>query len=336
MNRQKSAEHSEVRMRAGCKINIFLRITGRRADGYHELDTLFLPLAEPHDELVIRTKPTAHAETGLRVHCTTPGIDLTQNTLTCAYEHFASVTGWRPDLDIELVKGIPHGAGLGGGSSDAAALLHYLQAHCPTPLTNEQLHHTALKVGADVPFFLQNAPRLAQGVGEKLGLCPPEWAILRDLFLVLVCPPVCVPTAWAFAAWDTWQAKGPPKDLAEEQARNSTQKKQLFSPPLGGESLTSGDNPAKNHRSCSSGLFSVDVMALLVAENSFEPVVFARFAELGRIKAYLLQEGAAAACMSGSGSALFGLFRQEKTARTAVDFLRKQGFTTYGPCAAMT
>lgn len=329
---QDEKKGAQQRLRAGCKINVFLRITGVRMDGYHNLDTLFLPVSEPYDELIIQhdtTSSSSGAHSALTVHCSTPGIDTAHNTLSKAYNHFASATGWRPKLNIELIKGIPHGAGLGGGSSDAAVLLLYLQEHCPKPLDDTRLRQTALQVGADVPFFLENVPRRASSAGEKFAPCPAEWNVLRDLFLVLVCPPVHVPTEWAFAEWDKAHVALVP------QKNTEAQKKQIFLPDVGAESLTDNAKPAKNHRSRFVELFSVDAGALLVAENNFEPVVFARHAELGRIKACLYQKGAAAACMSGSGAALFGLFRQKATAKAAVELLRKQGLSTFGPCHAM-
>ncbi len=115
-----------VTLRAGCKVNLYLRITGVRPDGYHELDTLFLPLPEPCDLLHV----TPRSGQGIAFSCTEPDVDPARNTVTAAYEDFATATGFRPGLAVHLEKGIPHGAGLGGGSADAAALLRHLAALC--------------------------------------------------------------------------------------------------------------------------------------------------------------------------------------------------------------
>ena len=117
-------------LRIGCKVNLTLRITGVRPNGWHELDTVFLPLAEPSDTLRLALRPGG----GLALHCAEAGIDPENNTLTKAYRLFAEASGFRPGVDAVLEKGIPHGAGLGGGSADAAALLGWLNARAPEPL----------------------------------------------------------------------------------------------------------------------------------------------------------------------------------------------------------
>ena len=113
-------------VRTGGKINLYLFVTGRRENGYHELDTLFVRLPEPLDTLTFRP---AEREGGIRVFCDTPGIDLEKNTLTKSYELYARATGFAPAVDVELVKGIPHGAGLGGGSAGRPRALGAMSPH---------------------------------------------------------------------------------------------------------------------------------------------------------------------------------------------------------------
>lgn len=122
-------------LRIGCKVNLTLRITGVRPNGWHELDTVFLPLDEPSDTLRLALRPRG----GLALHCAEPGIDPENNTLTKAYRLFAEASGFRPGVEAVLEKGIPHGAGLGGGSADAAALLGWLNARAPEPLPLPEL-----------------------------------------------------------------------------------------------------------------------------------------------------------------------------------------------------
>lgn len=281
-----------VRLRTGGKINLFLRITGVRPDAYHTLSTLFVRLPEPCDELILRPA----AGTGLKVRCAEPGIDPARNTLTAAYALYADAVGFAPGLEAELVKGIPHGAGLGGGSADAALLLTWLQARCPAPLDAGAFNALAVRVGADVPFFLASGPCLGEGVGERLTPCRPP---LDGVYALLVCPGVHIDTKWAYAAWDRENAAG---------------------------ALTALGKADKNHRS--------SFLWPWVVENCFEPVVFAAYPPLARLKTRLVREGAAAAGMSGSGSALFGLFRDQGAARSAARRLREEGTApgvVYGP-----
>ena len=273
----------EETVRATGKINLFLFITGRLPNGYHELETLFVPLPGPADTLVFRS---SGRESGLRVCCDTPGIDSGRNTLTRAYALYAEASGFAPAVDVELVNGIPHGAGLGGGSADGAAVLLWLQRHAPQPLPEEKMTALAARVGADVPFFLKGRPCLAEGIGEKLSEVESG---VEGMSCVLVCPHVHVDTAWAYAAWD-----------AEMMSFSLTEK-------------TKAD---KNNRSSYQSFYG---------KNDFEPVVFAAHPELAALKMQLLREGADIAGMSGSGSALFGLFRNPERAAQAVRTLRERG-----------
>jgi 4-diphosphocytidyl-2-C-methyl-D-erythritol kinase len=188
-------------LRANCKVNLSLRITGVLPNGYHTLDSVFLPLPEPHDLLHI----TPGAQPGLTLTCSSPTLDPRDNTLTRAYGLYAEAASFSPPLALTLEKGIPSGAGLGGGSSDAAALLLYLNAGAPQALDAETLNAVAVRVGADVPFFLQTHPCRVRGTGEMLEPCQPG---LTGLWLVLVCPDVKISTSWAYAAWDDLTKRG--------------------------------------------------------------------------------------------------------------------------------
>ena len=278
-------------VRTGGKINLYLFITGRRENGYHELDTLFVRLSEPQDTLVFRP---AERESGIRVTCSTPGIDLEKNTLTKSYELYARTTGFAPAVDVELVKGIPHGAGLGGGSADGAEVLAWLQRQNPEPMDALQLNALAAGVGADVPFFLARGACFAEGIGDIL---TPAVAGIGDWSCVLVCPQVHVNTAWAYAAWD---AENPSFSLTEKRKAD------------------------KNNRSSYQCFYGM---------NDFESAVFAANPVLDELKAQLIQLGADAAGMSGSGSALFGLFHDRERAAQAAEALRgaEGSPAVYGP-----
>ncbi len=277
-----AAMSAPVVIRTGCKINRFLRIGPRRADGYHNLETLFIPLDEPHDEL--RISPGTNP--GLRVRCAEPGIDPERNTLTAAYSLWREALGAAPDLDLTLIKGVPHGAGLGGGSANAAGLLLHLQSWAKengrTPLAPEALNALAAKVGADVPFFLLNRPALAGGIGERLREVPNP---LAGRYIVLACPAVAVSTAWAFAALDA----------EREKNENSETNFLTRDVPEDNTNFSCGANP----------------------ENDLEGPVFRAFPELAGIRAGLLEHGAEVARMSGSGSSVFGVFTEKERAERA-------------------
>jgi len=276
-----------------CKVNLRLAVGARRADGYHDIDTFFLPLPEPADAFYIRR----FDEPGdIDFTCSDPELETDDNLVVRAYRTFAAATGFSPRLEVGLKKRIPHGAGLGGGSSDAATMLRYLNDRAgPATLTEAALSRLALTLGADVPFFLLDGPALASGVGERLAPCDPG---LAGWYAAVVCPTSRVKTAWAYAALDA--------------ART-------FPTKLGGEFLTSVFEA--NKRS-----FCVTGAPL---RNDFEPVVFAAHPELGRVKERLLALGAAGALLSGTGSAVFGLFRQRHTAALALAELSGNGPRTF-------
>ena len=184
-----------IHLTAGCKVNLGLHVVGVRADGYHELDSLFYPLPTPCDHLEIRET----GRQGIVLRCDEPGVNPEHNTLTRAYAAFVKETGGAPGIAVHLRKGIPLGSGLGGGSSDAASLLLWLNERADLPLDAAGLARAALAVGADAPFFLYNQPCRVQGIGEILTPMDYDFSGLR---LVLVCPEIHVDTAWAFARYD--------------------------------------------------------------------------------------------------------------------------------------
>lgn len=178
-------------MRAPAKVNLFLAVTGRRADGYHELLTLMCPVGL-WDELRFD-----FSGSGIAAHCQAPEVPAGEgNIVHRAAALFAQrlAAAGRPPLPgvrIRLTKHIPTAAGLGGGSSDAAAVLQVLNRQAGEPFGLPELEGLAVALGADVPFFLHGRPMLASGIGERLeavdGL-PPRW-------VVIVYPGFGIPTA---------------------------------------------------------------------------------------------------------------------------------------------
>ena len=277
----------EITLYPGCKVNLYLEITGRRPNGYHDLEILFYPLKTPSDELVVRQ---GRAGSGFVLDCSDPALNGEHNILYKTYHAFAGTAGLRPDLNVTLTKNVPMGGGLGGGSADAGVFLRYLntQAGC-RGLSQEKLVHLAAGLGADVPFFLDPKPSWGRGIGELLR----ETAVdLSDVTMVLVCPDVHVDTAWAYRAWD---------DLHEEKRGAD----------IGKKSLT-------HHMGTDKELAFVTSCVLF---NSFEEVVLKKFPELYELKLGLLGNGAAGCVLTGSGASMVAFFRDNRSLDRGREFL---------------
>jgi 4-diphosphocytidyl-2-C-methyl-D-erythritol kinase len=190
---------STARTLAQAKVNLFLRVLAREASGYHQLETLFCRL-ELGDDVVVRTNVQ-----GRSLDCTgeavpADGLGPTERNLAWrAALAYATETGWPNDWAIEVVKHIPVGGGLGGGSADAAAVLRCLNALAPSPLPDDTLLRLAASLGADVPFLALDAPlALAWGRGERLLALP----CLPGRAVTLACFPFGVSTPEAYAWLD--------------------------------------------------------------------------------------------------------------------------------------
>jgi len=171
------------------KLNLILKVVGKRGDGYHDLFSLMVPI-NLVDRLTFLSGPPG-------IHLTCHGIpvpDNESNLVVRAAKTFFSRIGRNPSLVMSLAKNIPVAAGLGGGSSDGAATLKVLNKLYGEPLDADGLAETALTLGADVPFFLYNLPSIARGVGERLEPIP-AWP---EYWYVIVTPPVSVSTAWVY------------------------------------------------------------------------------------------------------------------------------------------
>jgi len=262
-----------MRLLAPAKINLFLKVLGKRPDGYHELFTLMCPVSL-YDEIVLGF----HAEEmTLNVSCSDPAVPEDEtNTAYKAASRFFKAIETTPGVDIHIEKRIPIGAGLGGGSSDAAAVLTGLNRHYGSPLSQRRLIELAATVGADVPFFILQKPAIATGIGETLepfdGLNH-----LTACSVLLIYPGIEVSTARIFESTN-----------------------------LG---LT---NCEKIHKQFGSKETAFD--ASLHIYNDLEPISSSLFPEIQTAKEALLSGGAVGAAMSGSGSTVFGLFAEPETA----------------------
>jgi len=268
---------------APAKLNLCLRVVGRRADGYHELLSLFQPLALA-DRIILRRT----AGPSLTLHCPDSDLDPGPGNLAFrAAELFYGRIGSPPGLEITLLKAIPVAAGLGGGSSDAAAVLKGANRLAGSPLKEAELAELGLELGADVPFFLAAGPAWARGVGEVL-----TPVTLPPFHYLLINPGFGVSTGWAFK--ELRMPLTPSRGLAKVEV-----------PSLRGEG---------------EGLYG----PLRRLPNDLEPVVEKAWPVVARLKELLSGAGAKLARMSGSGPTVFGLFETEAEATRAAASLLKE------------
>ena len=176
-----------------CKINLGLYVTQKRPDGYHDIETIFLPVQLKDVLEIVPSTETKLVQTGLPV-----AGNVDDNLVWKAYKLLSAYFPTKiPTLDIYLHKVIPMGAGMGGGSADGSFMLRLLNDYCQLKLTDEQLAALALQLGSDCPFFIYNTPQFATGRGE---LMIPIELSLSSYSIQLICPKVHVSTAAAFSA----------------------------------------------------------------------------------------------------------------------------------------
>jgi 4-diphosphocytidyl-2-C-methyl-D-erythritol kinase len=263
-------------------------VVGRRSDGYHELESVFVPL-DLADEVVIDAEEAAAARVGLELGGETEGIPAdAENLALRAGQRFLEAAGLRLALHIRLAKRIPAAAGLGGGSSDAGAVLHGLSELFPGALDQAALLRMAVSLGADVPFFLDPRPALVRGIGERCEPLPGPWPAR---VLVLANPGVRLSTAQVYQAFDALAPAGACRELRSllETVRGA---------PADGRAL--GD----------------------LLENDLEPAAVRLCPPIARLRELLRQAGALAVGMSGSGPTVFGVFGSEREAEVALGRLR--------------
>ena len=278
-----------LQRRSPAKINLVLNILGRRDDGFHELETLILPVPL-YDELTFEPGGDAVVLT-----CNHPDVPTdASNLILQAAEAFFAATGVRWGGRIHLEKRIPMEAGLGGGSSNAAATLLALNELTGRPLSPEGLIPLAAELGSDVPCFLREQPVLGRGRGEQLEPVPPLVA-LRGLTLLLIHPGFGVSTPWAYRRLaDFLEAlQGTPGRAAQVAA-----------------DLAVGRREA----------------GLAGCVNSLEAPVLHKFPVLELYQQFLVERGALLARMSGSGSTTFAFFADTAVAET----VREQFLAHFG------
>ena len=255
------------------KINLGLNVVEKRADGYHNLETVFYPV-NIQDALEVYEMDEAFPspyDCDLKVTNIHIDGDEQRNLVVRAYQLLKQDFPTLPRLHAHLYKGIPTQAGMGGGSSDCAYMIRILNESFELQLTDEQMQRYAAQLGADCAFFIKSVPCYAEGIGEKL---EPISLDLSGWHIGVVRPDIPVPTKEAFSRIHPHYPALNCRDVVKQPVETWR------------ERLT----------------------------NDFEESVFALHPEIGAVKEQLYKMGATYAAMSGSGSALFGLFKDEPDA----------------------
>ena len=260
-----------MKVRAYAKINIGLHILGKRPDGYHNIETVFR-LIDVYDELEFLQN-----DEGIVCTSDEPQLgDDPANLCVRAARLLRELTGIHVGVEINLKKRIPLGSGLGGGSSNAAAVLKGLTKLWALEISNEELQTVSGTLGSDVPFFFTSQTAYATGRGERLtsfNLHVPYW-------ILVVTPDIHVSTAWAYS------------NVIIRQGQARPNLRSLLEASIG--------DPAA-------------MRAHLV--NDFEETTFKEFPMIAEIKERMLKDGAEIAQMSGSGSSVYGFFSSQAKAK---------------------
>lgn len=289
-----------LRIQAPAKINLGLALVGTRADGYHLLESVFAPIAV-FDEITLQVEsgpasialdcgPTLDAELPEAVGLVPSG---PENLVWRAARLFCERAGFAASIRIGLRKGIPAGAGLGGGSSDAAAVLRGLVALSGRAISPGELAAWALEIGADIPFFLAPEPAFVSGIGERIE----RIGGLPELAIVLVNPGKTLATADVYRTSDR---------LASALTKNRA-----------GSTMRALSGLTQNVRDTVPALRDLLINDLEPAARQLCPVV-------GRISDRLERAGALAVSMTGSGATVFGVFDSEAAASDAARRLRAE------------
>ncbi len=273
---------NSIRLPSYAKINLGLVIKGKRGDGFHEIETLFLQV-DLKDEIKIKRikEPAVH------FYCSHPELPAGgDNICVRAANLLIKNADIQNGVEIHLKKNIPIGAGLGGGSSNAAVVLLGLNKLWNLNLQHQQLLELAGQLGSDVPFFIRGGMALAKGRGEELSTFDTNF----DLPILIIYPEIKIITKWAY----------------DQLNLNFTMKKKSIK--------LAGFKDRKFN----------DVDFYDVFENEFEEIVFKRYPILKNIKKQINQRNPIFTSLSGSGSAIFGIFRREDEALEAKQIMQRQ------------
>jgi 4-diphosphocytidyl-2-C-methyl-D-erythritol kinase len=276
---------NEMTVKNAAKINLSLDVTGKLPNGYHTIESVFQTVGI-YDEITLKL-----TKSGISVSCSTPEVFSASDEIPCGEKNIAykaaklffDETGFSAGCDIHIRKGIPSQAGMGGGSSDAAAVLYILNKLTGIRLSSDRLSEIGAKIGADVPFFLTGGTAYVCGFGEKIA----PIADYSGKQLVIAKGADGVSTAEAYSRIDSLENPVHPQTDSLVQAINSGQPAYRF------------------------------------FGNLFEDAV--KLESVDNIKKIMLGNGSLASVMTGSGSAVFGLFENKKDAMQCASALASDG-----------
>ena len=277
------AAYNNITVKAFGKLNLVLEIVGKQADGYHVLNSVMQSVS-CYDLLEISLKKGS----GIEITCENGKNDFpcNENNLiwkACTeFKNFTNVD-FGGKLCINVQKNLPSMAGMGGGSADCGAMLRCLNIMYNTLLDDEDLRKIGAKLGADVPFCMTGGTRLCQGVGEKVHKLPSP-----ECYFVIIKPDVSISTPEAYKRYDL--IENPPRHSIDTFLK----------------SLASGN------------IYST----CLNMNNVLELALYDEKEEIEKAKKLLMEQGALTALMTGSGSAVFGVFKDEKSAEYALKKIR--------------
>jgi 4-diphosphocytidyl-2-C-methyl-D-erythritol kinase len=275
-------------VQANAKINLTLEVLGRRTDGYHALATIMQTI-DLHDTICL----TATDDERVELICTMPELSNGENLAARAAILLRQRLALRQGVRIELLKRIPVAAGLGGGSSDAAAILFALHQWWQLPLSPLDLLDMAASLGSDVPFFLVGGLALCEGRGEQVTSLAPSWPQAMR-WLLLLKPAISIATADVF------------------------------------RSLPASDYTDGGHSRAVCAAFNAGRMPRAEdLHNSLEPSVLERYPEVAHAREDLLRAGASLVRLSGSGPTLFAPFTELVDATRVQQIMQAQGYEVY-------
>ncbi len=273
----------ELEIKCPAKINLSLDVVNRRSDGYHNL-SMIMQEVKLFD--ILKISVCDSQDSIIQFSCDNENIPTDDSNLVAkAAKLFFEKTGITAQTRIHLCKNIPSGAGLGGGSSDAAGTLIVLNKLFKSPLSDAEMKSLAKSLGADVPFFLSGGCMLAEGIGEILTPLPP----LENAFIVLAKPDISISTAYVY------------KNLILDETTK---------------------HPDINTSIMALQNSDLDALAKS-AGNVLETVAENMHPQISEYKKKMLTLGAAYSLMSGSGSAVFGVFKDNSSAKKALSEFQK-------------
>ena len=286
---------ASIRIHAPAKINLILRILNRRPDGYHDIWSL-MHTVTLYDELQLTTRPHGH---GIELQCDDATLAVDHTNLVVRAATLMLERANRPiGLFIKLKKRIPMGAGLGGGSSDAAATILGLNQLLALDWSKTAMQHLGQALGSDVPFFFDSPAAVVTGRGEQIH----PSAVPDSRWVLLVNPGFAINTGWAY------------HELAASRHHVAT--------------VAHSETHVEQQLSKAPSLKWEDIVT--AGMNDFEPVVFETYSVLREIKVALTEAGADLALLSGSGATMFGIFQDHRLAAQAQEmFGRDRRYKVY-------